>query len=49
MYYFYEVAFTNMKTGKGAAIAMVFTAIVLAFTAVQRILSSRLAGADGVN
>ena len=49
MYYFYEVAFTNMKTGKEAAIAMVFTAIVLAFTAVQRILSSRLAGADGVN
>ena len=48
-FYFYEVAFTNMKTGKGAAIAMVFTAIVLAFTAVQRILSSRLAGADGVN
>ena len=49
MYYFYEVAFTNMKTGKGAAIAMVFTAIVLAFTGVQRIFSSRLSGANGVN
>ena len=48
-YYFYEVAFTNMKTGKGAAIAMVFTAIVLAFTGVQRIFSSRLSGANGVN
>ena len=49
MYYFYEVAFTNWKTGKGSAIAMVFTALVLAFTGVQRIISSRLSGAEGVN
>ena len=49
MYYFYELAFTNMKTGKGSAIAMVFTAIVLAFTTVQRLLSRRLSGAEGIN
>lgn len=49
MYYFYEVAFTNWKTGKGSAIAMVFTVLVLAFTGVQRLLSSRFSGAEGVN
>ncbi len=49
MYYFYEVAFTNWKTGKGSAIAMVFTVLVLTFTGVQRFLSSRFSGAEGVN
>ena len=49
MFYFYEVAFTNMKTGKGSAIAMVFTAIVMVLTTIQRIFASRLAGSDGVN
>lgn len=49
MYYFYEVAFTNMNTSKGATIAILFTIIVLAFTGTQRLLSNKLAGVEGVN
>lgn len=49
MLYFYEVAFTYLKTGKGSAIAVIFTAIVLTFTGIQRLAMSRLSGASGVN
>ena len=49
MYYFYETAFTNMKSGKGAAIAVIFTGIVLAIVGIQRYYMSRLSGSEGVN
>ena len=49
MYYFYETAFGNMKTGKGAAIAVIFTAIVLVIVGIQRFYMNRLSGSEGVN
>ena len=49
MYYFYETAFTNMKVGNGASIAVIFTAIVLILIGIQRWTMGRLAGAEGVN
>lgn len=49
MYYFYETAFTNMKAGKGGAIAIIFTAIVLVFVGIQKFFMNRLAGSEGVN
>jgi multiple sugar transport system permease protein len=49
MFYFYEVAFGFMQMGKGATIAIIFTAIVLLIVLVQRTLLSRMAGASGVN
>jgi multiple sugar transport system permease protein len=49
MFYFYETAFTNMKSGRGAAIAVIFTAIVLAIVGIQRYYMNRLSGSEGVN
>lgn len=49
MYYFYEVAFTNLKTGKGSSIALIFTAIVMVFVGIQRLFAARISGAEGVN
>ncbi|MCL1796680.1 MAG: sugar ABC transporter permease, partial [Clostridia bacterium] len=49
MLYFYEVAFAYLKTGKGSAIAIVFTAIVLTVVTIQRVAMNRLSGASGVN
>jgi multiple sugar transport system permease protein len=49
MFYFYEVAFGFMQMGKGATIAIIFTAIVLLIVLVQRKLLNRMAGASGVN
>lgn len=49
MLYFYEVAFTYLKTGKGSAIAVIFTAIVLVFVSAQRLAMSKLSGSSGVN
>jgi multiple sugar transport system permease protein len=49
MFYFYEVAFGFMQMGKGATIAVIFTAIVLVTVLVQRVLLNRMAGASGVN
>jgi ABC-type sugar transport system permease subunit len=49
MYYFYEVAFTNLKTGKGSSIAMIFTAIVMILVGMQRLIATRISGAEGVN
>lgn len=49
MYYFYEVAFTSWKTGKGSAIAMLFTALVFTITGIQRFFSHRLSGSEGIN
>ena len=49
MFYFYEVAFGFMQMGKGATIAVIFTAIVLVTVLVQRTLLNRMAGASGVN
>ena len=49
MYYFYETAFTNMKSGRGAAIAVIFTGIVLVIVGIQRYYMSRLSGSEGVN
>ena len=49
MFYFYEVAFGYMQMGKGATVAIIFTAIVLVIVLVQRTLLNRMAGASGVN
>ncbi len=49
MFYFYEVAFGFMQMGKGATIAVIFTAIVLVTVVVQRMFLNRMAGASGVN
>ncbi len=49
MFYFYEVAFGFMQMGKGATIAVIFTAIVLVTVLAQRVLLNRMAGASGVN
>ena len=49
MFYFYEVAFGFMQMGRGATIAVIFTAIVLVTVLVQRTLLNRMAGASGVN
>lgn len=49
MYYFYEVAFTNLKTGKGSSIALIFTAIVMVFVGIQRMFAAKISGAEGVN
>lgn len=49
MLYFYEIAFTYLKTGKGSAIAVIFTAAVLLFVSIQRLAMSRLSGSAGVN
>jgi multiple sugar transport system permease protein len=49
MYYFYETAFGFLKTGKGSAIAIIFTLLVFLFVGTQRLILNRLSGSSGMN